>query len=83
MTADEQKRVAQEIVATIERGLQSKRWLYWPPGPMVGQVFDREACEADIRYALTKFPTLPASTNSVREETDQPVVTLRAKASSS
>ena len=59
MTADEQRRVAQEIVATIERNLQSKRWLYWPPGPMIRQVFDREKCEEDIRYALTQFPTYP------------------------
>lgn len=59
MTAEEQRRVAQEIVSVIERGVTSKRWIYWPPGPMLGQVFDRKACEEDVRYALTKFPTLP------------------------
>ncbi len=52
MTADEQRRVAQEIVAVIERGLRSKRWLYC-------QAFDREQCEEDVRFALSKFPTLP------------------------
>lgn len=56
MTADEQTRVAQELVATIERGVCSKRWLYWPPGPMLGQVFDRERCVEDVRLALSKFP---------------------------
>lgn len=67
MTADEQRRVAQEIVATIERNIRAKRWLYWPPGPMVGQVFDRERCEEDIRYALTKFPTLRPAVAAVGE----------------
>jgi hypothetical protein len=64
MTADEQRRVAQELVATIEHGIRSKRWLYWPPGPMLGQVFDRARCEEDVRLALTKFPMLPPAADA-------------------
>jgi len=56
MTAEEQTRVAQAMTNLVERSLRSKRWLYWPPGPMVGQVFDRAICFEDIRFELTKFP---------------------------
>ncbi len=41
------------IVELIEGRIRSKRWLYWPPGPMMGQVFDREACKADIEKLIT------------------------------
>jgi hypothetical protein len=57
VTADEQRRVAQEIVATIERNLLSKRWFCGPPA--VFEPFDRQRCEEDIRFALAKFPTVP------------------------
>ncbi len=36
------------IVQLIERRIRDRIWLYWPPGLMVNQVFNRERCTADI-----------------------------------
>ncbi len=55
MTEAEQKQVARAVVETIRRGIQGGSWVYWPPGPMLGQVFDRERCEKDICAALSQF----------------------------
>jgi hypothetical protein len=37
-----------KIVRLISDGVMRKRWIYWPPGPMVGQVFDKEAVEREV-----------------------------------
>jgi hypothetical protein len=40
------------LVDFIFKNLQSNRWLYWPPGPMMGQVFDRDACKRELQRFL-------------------------------
>lgn len=47
-------RLLGRLVDLIYQGVSTKRWLYWPPGPMMGQVFDREQCRRDIWELLVK-----------------------------
>lgn len=37
-----------DLAEFVYRSVKYKRWLYWPPGPMVGQIFDTAACERDL-----------------------------------
>jgi hypothetical protein len=46
-----------QLVWLIYNGLRDRRWLYLPPGPLAGQVFDKEACKQDIRRFLEAQPT--------------------------
>lgn len=45
-----------KLVDFIFRGLRDKNWLYWPPGPMTGQVFDKNRCKEEIRRFLEAQP---------------------------
>lgn len=47
--------MAEPFVQLIERRICSKAWLYWPPGPMVGQVFDRDLCKRDVQKMVDEF----------------------------
>lgn len=49
---DEKKIDIDKLVDFIYQGIRNKNWLYWPPGPMVGQVFDKERCKKDIENFL-------------------------------
>lgn len=44
--------VLDKLVQLVFNGIRDKRWLYWPPGPMTSQVFDRDSCKFDIRRFL-------------------------------
>lgn len=49
MIVDESE--AAKLAQFIFNSVRDRRWLYWPPGPMVGQVFDVKRCQADLtRY---------------------------------
>lgn len=37
----------------IFNGIRSKSWLYWPPGPMSSQVFDKDNCKNQLRRWLS------------------------------
>lgn len=37
-----------ELSQLIYRRLQDRRWMYYPPGPMMGQVFSMETCKEDL-----------------------------------
>jgi hypothetical protein len=52
VTDTEALTVVSTMVQLIERRIRDKAWLYWPPGPMMGQVFDRERCERDVRQLV-------------------------------
>lgn len=41
-----------KLVEFIYRSIRDGRWLYWPPGPMTNQVFDRNACREQLRRYL-------------------------------
>ena len=43
------------IVELIENRICNKAWLYWPPGPMLGQIFDKERCKADVEQLIRKI----------------------------
>ena len=61
MTKTERKTLKVTLVQLIERRIRDKDWLYWPPGPMTGQVFDRKACEADVAKMIdTVIPFEPS-----------------------
>jgi hypothetical protein len=45
--------LAAKLVDLIANGVTRKRWIYWPPGPMLGQVFDREQCAKDVDELVT------------------------------
>ena len=40
--------LTKKLTKLIIESIQYKRWLYWPPGPMMGQVIDTKRIEADI-----------------------------------
>lgn len=40
--------LVKKIVNLIKNGINNKRWLYWPPGPMVRQVFDSKTVEQEV-----------------------------------
>ena len=42
---------AAKLAQFILNCVRDRRWLYWPPGPMVSQVFDVKQCQKDLtRY---------------------------------
>lgn len=41
-----------KLVDFIFKGIRDKHWLYWPPGPMVGQVFDKNRCKDELQRWL-------------------------------
>jgi len=43
------------IVTLISDRISRGQWLYWPPGPMYNQVFDKDRCEADIEKLITSI----------------------------
>jgi hypothetical protein len=42
------------LVRFIAHNITNKSWIYWPPGPMVGQVFDTERCRKDCKDFLER-----------------------------
>ena len=54
MTEDERNRLTTDLVNMIFHGLTRNYWLYWPPGPMTGQVFDRKRCTVDVKELIEK-----------------------------
>lgn len=58
------------IVQLIERRIRSRVWLYWPPGPMISQVFDREHCRADISQMIETIFKEKDHDQHNRESTD-------------
>ena len=52
MTISDNDILLDKLVDFIFRGLRDKHWLYWPPGPMMGQVFDRTTCKNELRRWL-------------------------------
>jgi len=51
MTDEQIKQLANFVYDSI----RCKRWLYWPPGPMMGQVFDLENCKKDLKEFISKL----------------------------
>lgn len=45
-----------KLVDFIFKNISQGRWLYWPPGPMTHQVFDKEACKTEIRRFIDAMP---------------------------
>lgn len=43
------------LVELIRHGIVNKAWLYWPPGPMIGQVFDKKRCEVEVDDLIKKI----------------------------
>lgn len=41
-----------KLVDFVFRRLRDGSWLYWPPGPMTGQVFDKSKCKEELRRFL-------------------------------
>ena len=44
--------LSKQLTIFIYDNIRVKRWLYYPPGPMMGQVFDKELCEKDCKRFL-------------------------------
>lgn len=59
---------AQRLAEFVFEQTRSKRWLYWPPGPMTGQVFDTERAAKDLDDWLTKEDARLAASAPAREE---------------
>jgi len=40
------------LVNLIYENIRRGRWLYWPPGPMTGQIFDKDMCKRELKEFL-------------------------------
>lgn len=49
MTVNETE--AAKLAQFIFNNVRDRRWLYTPPGPLMGQIFDVKQCQTDlVRY---------------------------------
>jgi hypothetical protein len=48
---------ARRLAEFVFQNIRSNQWLYWPPGPMAGQVFDKERAAKELDEWLTKEDT--------------------------
>ena len=52
MNEGERKTIIDTMVQLVERRVRDRAWIYWPPGPMCGPLFNRERCYADVRQLV-------------------------------
>lgn len=61
MTEQQRATLKTQLADLVFERVRHKVWLYWPPGPMMGQVFDRDRCAKEIAALVDKLvPTEPS-----------------------